>query len=180
MAATIFICAFFRDPDRVTPANAGLVIAPADGRVVFTGVVNENPFVEGPCLKIGIFMTVFNVHVNRIPFSGVVKKIFYYPGKFYSANMEKASTENEHNAVIIETEAHGRIAVVQIAGLIARRIICHVREDDAVIVGRRFGIICFGSRVDVYLPPETVLNVVKGDKVKAGVSILGSMNGQRG
>jgi phosphatidylserine decarboxylase len=173
MGATLFICNFFRDPDRVTPASEKAVISPADGRIVFTGVVNENPFVVGPCLKIGIFMNIFNVHVNRIPFSGTVKKISYFPGKFYSANKEKASTDNEHNAVVLETENHGEIGVVQIAGLIARRIICQVREGDRMTCGQRFGLICFGSRVDVYLPPETTLTVVKGDKVKAGLTILG-------
>jgi len=175
MGAALFICNFFRDPDRVTPVREGAVISPADGRVVFTGVVAENPFVAGPCLKIGIFMNIFNVHVNRVPFSGTIKKISYFPGKFYSADKEKASTDNEHNAVILETENHGDIGVVQIAGLIARRIICHVQEGDAMTCGQRFGLICFGSRVDVYLPPETPLTVVKGDKVKAGVSILGFM-----
>lgn len=175
MGATLFICNFFRDPDRVTPTNEGAVISPADGRIVYTGVVNENPFVAGPCLKIGIFMNIFNVHVNRIPFSGTVKKISYFPGRFYSADKEKASTDNEHNAVILETETHGDIGVVQIAGLIARRIICHVQEGNSMTCGQRFGLICFGSRVDVYLPPDAHLEVVKGDKVKAGASILGYM-----
>lgn len=170
---TLFICNFFRDPDRLTPDQSDAVVSPADGRIVFTGVVNENPFIDGPCLKIGIFMNIFNVHVNRIPFSGKIKNISYYPGKFYSADKEKASTDNEHNAVILETEQQQEICFVQIAGLIARRIICHVQEEDRVVCGQRFGLICFGSRVDVYLPAETTLDIVKGDKVKAGTSILG-------
>ncbi len=170
---TLFICNFFRDPDRLTPDKKDAVICPADGRIVFTGVVNENPFIDGPCLKIGIFMNIFNVHVNRIPFSGKIKKIQYYPGKFYSADKEKASTDNEHNALILETDKQQTIGFVQIAGLIARRIICYVHEEQDVVCGQRFGLICFGSRVDVYLPEDAVLSVDKGDKVKAGTSILG-------
>ncbi len=170
---TFFICNFFRDPDRVTPNKNDAVISPADGRVVSTGVVETNPFIDGPCLKIGIFMNIFNVHVNRIPFSGTIKKIAYYPGKFYSANKEEASTDNEQNALILETDNQQRLCFVQIAGLIARRIICHVQEEEDVVCGQRFGLICFGSRVDVYLPPDTTLDVIKGDKVKAGTSILG-------
>lgn len=173
IVATLFICNFFRDPDRVTPDINNAVISPADGRIVFTGVVDNNPFIEGSSMKIGIFMNVFNVHVNRIPFAGKIKKISYYPGKFYSADKEKASTDNEHNALVLETENQKQIGFVQIAGLIARRIICHVREGESVVAGQRFGLICFGSRVDVYLPADAALGVVKGDKVKAGSSILG-------
>ena len=173
IAVTFFICNFFRDPDRLTPDNSGAVISPADGRVVSTGVVDENPFIDGPSLKIGIFMNIFNVHVNRIPFSGKIKKISYYPGKFFSANKEKASTDNEQNALILETDKQQRLCFVQIAGFIARRIICNVQEEESVICGQRFGLICFGSRVDIYLPADSTLDVVKGDKVKAGTSILG-------
>jgi phosphatidylserine decarboxylase len=170
---TFFICCFFRDPDRVTPADKDAVISPADGKVVFTGVIPENPFIEGPCLKVGIFMSIFNVHVNRIPFSGVIKKISYFPGKFYAADIERASTDNEHNALILETKTKKTIGFVQVAGLVARRIICHVKEKDKVVCGQKFGLICFGSRVDLYLPEDTVLDVQKGDKVKAGSSIVG-------
>lgn len=173
IVVTLFICNFFRDPDRLTPDTKNAVISPADGRIVFTGVVENNPFIDGPCLKIGIFMNIFNVHVNRVPFSGKIKKIIYFPGKFYAADKEKASTDNEHNAVILETKNHREICFVQIAGLVARRIICSVQESDNVICGQRFGLICFGSRVDVYLPADTTLSAVKGDKVKAGTSILG-------
>jgi len=173
IAATLFICNFFRDPDRMTPDKNGAVVSPADGRVVSTGVVDQNPFIDGPALKIGIFMNIFNVHVNRIPFSGKIKKIAYYPGKFYSADKEKASTVNEHNALIMESADKREICFVQIAGLIARRIICSVGEGEKVVCGQRFGIICFGSRVDVYLPPDATPDVVKGDKVKAGSSVIG-------
>jgi len=170
---TFCICGFFRDPDRVTPDKHGAVISPADGRVVSTGIVEKNPFIEGPCMKIGIFMSVFNVHVNRIPYSGTIQKISYFPGKFYNAEREQASVENEHNAIILKTSKDRKICFVQVAGLIARRIICGIAEKDTVTRGQRFGLICFGSRVDVYLPPDTLLNVAKGDRVKAGASIIG-------
>ena len=126
-------------------------------------------------MKISIFMSIFNVHVNRIPHEGRVKKIHYFPGKFFSANLDKASTHNEHNAIFIETEGNKNICTVQIAGLIARRIICKLQKDDIVIRGQRFGLICFGSRLDVYLPPEINLKVTVGDKVKAGTSVLGDL-----
>jgi phosphatidylserine decarboxylase len=173
---TFFICYFFRDPDRITPAVEGAIISPADGRVVYTGVVNSNPFIPGSCLKIGIFMSIFNVHVNRIPQSGVVRKILYYPGKFYSADKDIASLQNEYNAVILETEKNQSICCVQIAGLIARRIICSILEGDTVVRGQRFGLICFGSRVDVYLPLNTEIQVSMGDRVAAGTSILGTIH----
>jgi phosphatidylserine decarboxylase len=175
LLVTFFICYFFRDPDRMTPNESGAVISPADGRVVSTGVVEENPFIEGPCIKIGIFMNVFNVHVNRIPFTGKIKDIRYFPGQFYSADKDEASISNEHNAVILETEKNQTICFVQIAGLIARRIICFVQKEDAMTIGQRFGLICFGSRVDVYLPPDTSLSVAKGDKVKAGSTVIGHL-----
>ncbi len=175
LAVTFCICCFFRDPDRVIPNYPGAVVSPADGKVVFAGPVDNSRFVEGPCIKISIFMSIFNVHVNRIPHEGRVKAVNYYPGKFFSANLNKASTHNEHNAIFVETEDGKNICTVQIAGLIARRIICKVQEGDDVARGHRFGLICFGSRLDVYLPPDTTLNVSVGNKVKAGTSILGDL-----
>jgi len=175
LAVTFFICFFFRDPDRVVPNYIGAVVSPADGKVVFAGPVDNNRFVDGLCIKISIFMSIFNVHVNRIPHEGRVKAVNYYPGKFFSANLNKASKHNEHNAVFVETEKGKNICTVQIAGLIARRIICKLQEGDTVVRGGRFGIICFGSRLDVYLPPDTTLNVAVGNRVKAGTSVLGDM-----
>lgn len=175
LLVTFFICYFFRDPDRMTPNEPNAVISPADGRVVSTGMVEENPFIDGPCVKIGIFMNIFNVHVNRIPFSGKIKDIRYFPGKFYSADKEEASVSNEHNAVILETEKNQTICFVQIAGFIARRIICFVKKEDVMTCGQRFGLICFGSRVDVFLPADTPLSVAKGDKVKAGSTVIGHL-----
>jgi len=173
LVITVFIGYFFRDPDRVAPMEEGAVVSPADGRVIIAKPVDENPFIDGKCIKISIFMSVFNVHVNRIPHEGKVFKISYFPGKFFSANLDKASKENEHNAVFIETDMGRKICMVQIAGLIARRIICRLKEGDIVSRGDRFGIICFGSRLDVYLPADTKICVRLGDRVKAGETILG-------
>ncbi|MBC8198893.1 MAG: phosphatidylserine decarboxylase family protein [Desulfobacteraceae bacterium] len=173
LAVTIFICYFFRDPDRVVTNKNSAVVSPADGKVVEACIKNSNPYFEGRCLKISIFMSVFNVHVNRIPHEGKVEKINYYPGKFISANFNKASTDNERNAVFIKTNQGKKYCVVQIAGLIARRIICEVHDGDKMARGQRFGMICFGSRLDVYLPDDTKLNVCIEDRVKAGTSILG-------
>ena len=173
LIVTFFICYFFRDPDRVIPKNKAAVVSPADGKVIAAGTINDAKFFEGPCIKISIFMSVFNVHVNRIPHEGVVKKISYQPGKFFSANLDKASEYNEHNAIFIETEEGKKMCVVQIAGLIARRIICRIQKDDRLTRGQRFGMICFGSRLDVYLPADTKLNVTVGDKIKSGTSVLG-------
>ena len=175
LAATFFICYFFRDPDRVIPNDAACVVSPADGKIISTGLVDNSRFFEGSCMKISIFMSIFNVHVNRIPHKGKINEVQYYPGKFFSANLDKASADNEHNAVFIETENGKNICTVQVAGLIARRIICNVLKGDIVERGQRFGLICFGSRIDVYLPPETRLKVTAGDRVKAGTSVLGDL-----
>ena len=176
LAVTFFIAFFFRDPDRVVPISDGALVSPADGRVVISGKVDHTPFYDGPCQKVSIFMSVFNVHVNRIPHDGRVEKIEYHPGKFVNASLDKASEDNERNAVFIITDQGRRFCVVQIAGLIARRIICHIQAEETVYRGRRFGLICFGSRLDVYLPLETRLNVAVGDKVKAGTSIVGYLS----
>jgi len=173
LVITFAICGFFRDPDRVIPNHPGALVSPADGKVILAGPVDNSPYFEGPAMKISIFMSLFNVHVNRIPFNGLVKEISYYPGKFFSANLDKASRENEHNAVFLEMENGQPLCVVQIAGLIARRIICKIQAGDRVIRGQRFGLICFGSRLDLYLPTDIKLKVAVGDKVSAGASILG-------
>ena len=170
---TIFICCFFRDPERLIPKKQGAVVSPADGKIIAAGIVDSNAFVEGACLKISIFMSVFNVHINRIPYDGTIRSVNYSPGKFFSANRDKASNHNEHNAVLLETEDGQNVCFIQIAGLIARRIICNVQEGDEVVRGQRFGMICFGSRLDVYLPNHTKLDVTVGNTVKAGTSILG-------
>ena len=173
LVITFCFCGFFRDPDRAIPNQPGGIVSPADGKVILVSNVDRTSFYEGNCKKISIFMSVFNVHVNRIPFDGNVREVRYYPGKFFSANLDKASLQNEHNAVFLETENGQRLCVVQVAGLIARRIICKVQPGDDMVRGQRFGLICFGSRLDVYLPEDVEIKVAVGDKIKAGVSIIG-------
>ena len=174
MIGTLCIAGFFRDPDRLIPNRPGAVVSPADGRVISVGRAEGNPFLEGEVTRISIFMSVFNVHVNRIPAEGRVYRIRYRPGKFVAADRAEASMRNEHNAVFLETPCGKRLCVVQVAGLIARRIICQVQCDEIVRRGQRFGMICFGSRLDVYLPQDVTPAVAVGDRVKAGTSILGS------
>jgi phosphatidylserine decarboxylase len=171
----LFIGFFFRDPDRVIPLEKGGIVSPADGRIVFVAETENQQFYQGKCIKISIFMSIFNVHVNRVPHEGKIIKINYHPGKFFSANLDKASTENEYNALFLETETGEQICFVQIAGLIARRILCHLQKADKVQRGQRFGLICFGSRVDVYLPLGSKPLVAVGDRVKAGTSLIGEM-----
>ncbi|MCP4116845.1 MAG: phosphatidylserine decarboxylase family protein [Desulfobacteraceae bacterium] len=168
-----FVCWFFRDPDRVIPRDEGALVSPADGRVVVAERVETNDYVEGPCYQVSIFMNVFNVHVNRVPFTGVVERAQYFPGKFFNASLDKASKDNERNALVIRTEAGKLYGVVQIAGLIARRIVCKVKEGEDLTRGNRYGMICFGSRLDLYLPEDTAIAVKVGEKVSAGSSIVG-------
>lgn len=176
LIATFCIALFFRDPDRVTPMDPSAIIAPADGKVIRLQSLAESGFGDGPCLKISIFMTVFNVHVNRVPFGGRVERIQYAPGKFFAANKERAVMDNEHNAVFVQTDAGWRYCVVQIAGWVARRIICGLQSGDKVQKGCRFGMICFGSRLDLYLPPQIRTVVKVGEKVRAGSTILGHID----
>jgi len=175
LAVTIFVSCFFRDPERVIPEEKGALVSPADGKVLGVSVVQESEFAAEKMLKVSIFMSIFNVHVNRIPDNGRVTDIAYYPGKFFSANLDKASRDNERNAVSMEIGRGRKLIVVQVAGLIARRIICKIRKGDRLSRGERFGMIRFGSRLDVYLPPETVPAVSVGDKVLAGTSVLGHL-----
>jgi phosphatidylserine decarboxylase len=175
LAVTLFLVFFFRDPDRKIPAGNGLAVSPADGKVVEVRTVAKNEFAPGAMLKISVFMSVFNVHVNRMPTDGTVTRVSYYPGKFFSANLDKASRHNEHNAVSLDITGGRRLIVVQVAGLIARRIVCKIRQGDRLRRGDRFGMICFGSRLDVYLPPDTHPAVSVGDKVWAGTSVLGHL-----
>ena len=175
LLTTLFICYFFRDPDRVAPVLENGVVSPADGKVIKVERLENTHFTEGPCQKISIFMSIFNVHVNRIPFDGQITKIEYYPGKFFSANLDKASRLNEHNAVYLETGNGQTLCFVQIAGLVARRIICRIQEGESVVRGQRFGLICFGSRLDVYLPVDAQVSVAVGDVVSSGTSLIGKL-----
>lgn len=174
-ALAVFSLWFFRNPERHPPAGEGLAIAPADGRVVFVGEVDEARYMNARALKVSIFMNVFNVHVNRAPGSGTVTEIRYNPGKFISADKDKASMDNEQNAVVMELDSGHRVGFVQIAGLIARRIVCWVKPGDRLARGERFGLIMFGSRVDVYLPPGTTPKVAVGDRTTAGETVIGAM-----
>jgi phosphatidylserine decarboxylase len=176
LAATLGICAFFRDPDRVIPDEAGAAVSPADGKVIVTDAKAKSPFGEEDCVKISVFMSVFNVHVNRAPCRGRVAQIDYRPGRFYMAHKDAAVSGNEQNALLLEEEGGHKLVVVQIAGWVARRIICAVAVGDALARGQRFGMICFGSRLDLYLPPGSQLAVKKGDKVAAGTTILGYLS----
>jgi phosphatidylserine decarboxylase len=171
---TLFVVWFFRDPERVIPNEEGAIICPADGKVIGVDTLTD-AFGLTSALKVSIFMNVFNVHVNRIPLNGTVKSVSYRPGKFFSANLDKASKDNERNAVFLDIGQERQLVVVQIAGLIARRIVCKIRQGDHVRRGQRFGIICFGSRVDCYLPSDAKPAVGVGDKVLAGASILGHL-----
>ncbi len=179
---TLWVAYFFRDPPRVTPIADGLVISPADGRV--SGVGNAVPPVElalgdRPLARISIFMSVFDCHVNRSPVAGRIERIVYRAGKFLSADLDKASEDNERNALVIAT-AGGRLAVVQIAGLVARRIVCTVREGEAIGAGERFGMIRFGSRLDVYLPEGARSMVSEGQTAIAGETVLADFRARAG
>ena len=171
---TLFTLYIFRDPDREIPAQERAVLSPADGKVVELRKFEDdvNPLGE-PALRVSIFMSVFNVHVNRIPTNGKILGVSYHPGKFLSANLDKASAENENNKILLETDDGKKLMTVQIAGLIARRIVCWIRENDLVIAGNRFGLIRFGSRLDVYLPYDSQITVQLNQKVRAGESRLG-------
>jgi len=173
LALTLFTIYFFRDPDRSIPAEEGAVVAPADGRVIFVGEVEEERCLKGPALKVSIFMSVFNVHVNRVPFSGAVVDSFYSRGEFFNAALDKASDQNEQSGLLLETESGGRLLFVQIAGLIARRIVSYPRIGDQLVRGERYGLIRFGSRVDIYFPRDTDVLVRLGDQTVAGEPILG-------
>ncbi len=173
----LFTVYFFRDPERYAPLLENSVASPADGKVILVDQLEESEvYGKNPCIKISIFMSLFNVHVNRIPISGKVVEMRYHPGKFFSANLDKASAENERQEIVIETSWKSKVAFVQIAGLIARRIVCHLETNDRVIKGARFGLIRFGSRLDVYLPVETIVNVHPGQHVKAGETVLGYLH----
>lgn len=174
-AVACFIVFFFRDPDRVIPTEDGAVVSPADGKVVEVRVVSESDVAREKMLKVSVFMSVFNVHVNRMPTDGTVVDISYYPGRFFSANLDKASKDNERNAVSLDIGSGRRLVVVQVAGLIARRIVCRIHKGDHLRRGQRFGMICFGSRLDVYLPSDTKPAVSVGDRILAGTSILGHL-----
>lgn len=172
----LFVLQFFRDPARVIPQQANAILSPADGRIVVVEKARD-PYADREALKISVFMNVFNVHSNRAPVDGKIDKVQYFPGKFLNADLDKASLQNERNALTI-TAAGGQIVTcVQVAGLIARRILCYVKPGDDLTRGQRYGFIRFGSRVDLYLPLTASPRVAIGDKVSATETILAEFQG---
>ena len=167
----IFVLQFFRDPPREIPQQAGVVLSPADGRVVAVEKTHD-PYANREALKISVFMNVFNVHSNRVPVDGTISEIRYFPGKFFNADLDKASLENERNALIISTADDQMVTCVQVAGLIARRILCYVKTGDTLQRGQRYGFIRFGSRVDIYLPPDAKPRTAIGEKIYASSSVI--------
>jgi phosphatidylserine decarboxylase len=180
LALTLWCAYFFRDPQRVTPTDERLVISPADGMISAIGPAfppRELGLGDREMLRISVFMNVFSVHVNRAPVRGVIEQIAYKPGKFLNADLDKASSENERNSLKISTP-NGDVAVVQIAGLIARRIVCWAGEGQAIGAGERFGLIRFGSRVDVFLPHKVAVRVAVGQTAIAGETVLAEFGGE--
>lgn len=172
----LFVLQFFRDPPREPPGNQGAVVSPADGRIVAVGHFRD-PWLEREAIKVSVFMNVFNVHSNRSPVEAVVKQAWYHSGRFVNATLDKASMENERNALWLKTPNGSDVTCVQIAGLIARRIHCYAKVGDRLARGERFGFIRFGSRVDVYMPIEARITVALGEKVYGGASVLAFMDG---
>ena len=172
---TLFALQFFRDPAREAPEGEGLVLSPADGRIVCVEDAID-PYAGGrAALKISVFMNVFNVHSNRVPVDGDVQSIEYFPGKFFNAALDKASLENERNAMVLRTADGQTVTAVQVAGLVAKRILCHAKPGQSLYAGQRYGFIRFGSRVDVYLPVGARPRVALGDKVKATRTVLAEL-----
>ena len=170
----LFMIQFFRDPPRRIPPESAAVLSPADGRVVSVEKTRD-PYLEREALKISVFMNVFNAHSNRSPVDGTVEKTWYFPGKFFNADLDKASAENERAVVYLRTADGRDVTCVQVAGLIARRILCYAKEGQKLARGDRFGFIRFGSRVDVYLPPAAMPKVSVGDKVYATETVLATL-----
>jgi len=174
-ALTLFALYFFRDPDRQVPDRDDIVLCPADGRIVRIVQLERGLHLDQPVQLVSIFMNVFNVHVNRMPLACTVKAHHYHPGKFVNAALDKASTENERSSLILESEAGDKIEMVQVAGLIARRIVNKADAGSRWQMGSRYGLIRFGSRVDLYLPPDWAVNVTLGEKTTAGQTIIASI-----
>jgi phosphatidylserine decarboxylase len=174
LVVALWVAYFFRDPERSGERGDRVVVAPADGKVVMITEVDEPTFIHGRAARLSIFMNVFSVHVNRYPVSGVVKYVHYAPGKFFNAVTDKSSVENEQTTVGVECGPH-RVLVRQIAGLIARRIVTYSREGDRAEQGERFGIIRFGSRVDVFVPPQSTIRVKLGELTSAGTTVIAEL-----
>ncbi len=172
---TVFSTFFFRDPPRTAVQTEGVLVSPADGRILSVEKVEHNEFIGGPAWQVSIFLSVFDVHINRIPAGGTVEYVKYNPGKFFKAFLDKASEENEQTEIGITMPDGQRLIVKQIAGLIARRIICKLSEGDKVTTGNRFGMIKFGSRTELFVPADAEITVSTGDHVKGGSTIIGKL-----
>lgn len=171
---TGFVLYFFRDPERWITDDQSALVSPADGKIILIKEVHDDKILMRQVMKVSIFMNVFNVHVNRVPFPGTVEKVIYTPGAFYSADSARGALENETCAVVLNTAGNKTLAFVQMAGLVARRIVCWAQKGDTLTKGERFGLIRFGSRVDLYLPVDVKLAVKRGDTVKAGETVIGT------
>ena len=170
---TAFVCYFFRNPSRGRDIPEGVILAPADGKIISTERIENYELLGGPAIKVSTFMSIFNCHVNRAPISGLIENVTYNPGKFFVASLDKASKHNERNTVIIKDDKDRHLVLIQIAGVIARRIVCYLKDGFDVIKGSRLGVICFGSRVELFLPENNVqLKIKVGDKVRAGETII--------
>ena len=172
---SLFTLYFFRNPERTIPAGEKLVIAPADGKVIFVGDVDEPRYFKERVTKVSIFMNVFNVHVNRAPCDGKVVEMYYQKGQFLNASLDKAASCNEQAGILLETDAGSRIMFVQIAGLVARRIVTYPVIGDLLKRGMRYGLIRFGSRVDIYFPKGSDVQITLGEKTVAGETVLGTL-----
>jgi len=173
---TLFVVFFFRDPDRRGSAREGDLVAPADGKVVFVGEVMEERFFKEEVKKVSIFMTIFDVHVNRVPCSGKVLETYYNKGEFFNASLDKASLVNEQSGIYMQTESGHKVLFVQVAGLVARRIVTYPKVGDILKRAGRYGLIRFGSRADVYLPREADIQVKIGDRTVAGETVIGTLS----
>ena len=172
---TLFVSWFFRNPSRVVPQGPRLVVASGDGKVIAIEEEFESRFIKDRSIRISIFLNVFDVHINRIPCEGAIEDVQYQPGLFLMANKPDATLRNEQNALMIRTAEGAKVLCVQVAGLIARRIVCWISPGDRAVCGERFGLIRFGSRMDTFLPVGTTVKVVVGDRVKGGETILGEL-----
>ncbi len=172
LVVTLFVLFFFRDPERPVPQGEGVVVSPADGKVIVVKDIYEPDYLKQDVKQISIFLSVFNVHVNRVPIAGTIATVKYNPGKFHVASVDKASLDNEQTAMVIANGTH-KILVKQIAGLIARRIVCYAKPGDTVKTGERYGLIRFGSRVDIFLPKDADLMVKVGDRIKGSRDVIG-------
>lgn len=177
LVLTLFVLSFFRDPERTVPEGRNVVVSPADGKVVVIKDIYEPDYLKQEVTQISIFLSVFNVHVNRAPIGGVIETVKYNPGRFHIASVDKASLDNEQIGMVIR-DGDRKILVKQIAGFIARRVVCYAKPGDVIKKGERYGLIRFGSRADIFLPKDAEIKVQLGDKIKGARDIIGLLNNE--